>query len=138
MAGNRRSRAKALLFPARSRFFPGQRWVNIALRCGHLVGIAGLAGGFLFGVEAERWLPFWYLTLATGGGLVGLYVYSNAAWLLQLKGMVVVLKVGLLAVAYLFPAWRGALFVAVILLSGLIAHAPGRVRGWGWRPGADA
>ncbi len=112
------------------RLFPGQRWVNIALRCGHLVGVAGIGGGFLFGVEEARWLPFWYLTVGSGVLLVLLYLWSEAQWLCRLKGAIIVIKLVLLASTLLWPAWREALFILLILLSGWIAHAPGVVRGY--------
>ena len=46
---------KQLLFPAESRFLPGQRWVNILLRTLHLIGIAGLGGGFFYPSEGDLW-----------------------------------------------------------------------------------
>ena len=46
---------KSLLFPSNSRFFPGQRWANICLRTLHLVGLAGLGGGFLYPAAGEHW-----------------------------------------------------------------------------------
>lgn len=53
---------------------------------------------------------------------------------LQLKGLAIVLKVALLGMALSLPDWRAELFVLVFVLSGLIAQAPGEVRGIGWRP----
>ncbi|SCZ67515.1 hypothetical protein [Thiohalomonas denitrificans] len=123
-------RLKPLLIPAVPRQFPGERWINIALRCLHLVGIAGISGGFLFTLAEAQWLPFWYLTLSSGVALSLLYVWSTALWLVQLKGIAILLKVALLAAATLFPEWRAGLFVSIILISGLIAHAPGAVRGY--------
>ncbi|MFA7096173.1 MAG: hypothetical protein WC383_06765 [Gammaproteobacteria bacterium] len=124
---------KRLLFPPEPRHFPSQRWLNIALRAVHLIGVAGIGGGFLFALEEERWLAFWYLTVGSGVALSLLYLASSAAWLLQLKGIAIVLKVLLLAAALAAPAWRAELFTLVIVLSALIAHAPGRVRGWTWQ-----
>jgi hypothetical protein len=120
---------RRLLIPPQPRTFPGERWVNITLRCLHLVGVAGIGGGFLFDLEPARWLAFWHLTLASGGLLTLLYLWGSALWLVQLKGLAIVLKVLLLAVAVAVPAWRGEVFILVIILSGLIAHAPGEVRG---------
>jgi len=125
------SRAVPVLFPACPRMFRGQRWLNIGLRSAHIVGVAGISGGFLFGLEEMRWMSFWYITLATGVVLSLLYVWSSAAWLFQLKGLVIVIKLLLLGVAVALPAWRAGLFMLIILISGLIAHAPGRVRGYG-------
>jgi hypothetical protein len=103
--------------------------VNIALRCLHLVGVAGIGAGFLFDLEPTRWLAFWHLTLASGVLLSLLYLWGTALWLFQLKGLAIVLKVALLALAWHWVARRAELFILVILISGLVAHAPGRVRG---------
>ena len=125
---------KALLFPESPRRLPGQRPANLALRALHLVGITGIAGGFLFELPRELWQVYWYLALASGIGLSLLYLASTFQWLFQLKGGVVVLKLVLLAVAVREPQWQGPLFIAIILLSALMAHAPGAVRGYNWCP----
>jgi hypothetical protein len=117
-----------LLFPSRPRTWRGERWVNIALRCVHLVGVAGIGGGFLFDLEPARWTAFWHLTLASGGLLCLLYLWSTGLWLFQVKGLAVVVKLALLAIAVAVPAWRGEIFTLVIVLSGLVAHAPAEVR----------
>ena len=122
-----------LLLPEEPRTFIGKRWVDIGLRCAHLVGVAGIGGGFLLTLEQDQWLTFWHLTLVSGVLLSLLYLWSSAAWLLQLKGLAIIFKLALLALALGVPTWRGTLFIAVIVLSGLIAHAPGRVRGLRWR-----
>lgn len=124
---------KRLLFPAEPRLFRGQRWLNIGLRCTHLVGIAGIGGGLLFGVEESRWLAFWYLTVGSGAGLVLLYLISSVLWLFQLKGLVILFKLVLLSLLPALPPDQGGLlFLLVVVLSGLIAHAPGAVRGYCW------
>lgn len=118
-----------LLFPTRPRLFPGQRWLNILLRAAHLVGVTGIGGGFLFGLEEALWYPWWWLTLSSGILLSLLYLYSDGRWLLQLKGQVILFKLALLGLAFWLPTWRAELFILVVALSALIAHAPGAVRG---------
>lgn len=119
-----------LLFPSKPRSYPGDRWVNILVRSLHLVGIAGISGGFLFDLPKAQYQPFWQLAISTGCLLVLLYVWENGRWLLQLKGMGIIFKLFLLLLASLLPAWRAELFVAIIVISGLVAHAPGKVRGY--------
>jgi len=116
------------LFPAEARNFRGKRWLDIGLRSFHLVGIAGIGGGFLFDVPMMQYQPFWLLTLATGVFMSLLAVWSSATWLLQVKGLAIVCKLILLAIAFALPVWRGELFVLIILLSGVVAHAPGNWR----------
>ncbi len=118
--------------PPPPRFLPGQRWMNIALRGLHLVGIAGLAGGFLFGLPEAQWAAYAYLAIATGILLSTLYLWTDARWLAKLKGQAILAKLVLLALALAHPAWRPEAFVLVILLSAFFAHAPDRVRSYAW------
>ncbi|MCB1858644.1 MAG: hypothetical protein KDI63_10245 [Gammaproteobacteria bacterium] len=121
-------RLKQWMFPAEPRFFRGQRWVNIVLRTLHLVGIAGLGGGFLYAAERPEWRPFLDLTVWSGLGLSLIAVWNSGIWLIQLRGQAVVVKVLLLSIIPYFPELQGLLFVTVIVISGLISHAPAAVR----------
>jgi len=114
----------------RRRFFPGQRWVTITLRTLHLIGVAGLGGGFLYLALGEEWRGYLSLTLASGLALSAVEAWSHgvAAWLVQLCGLAVVLKVLLLGCMFWFPDVRLPLFVLVIIISSVISHAPARVR----------
>ncbi|HHH39828.1 MAG TPA: hypothetical protein ENK50_09670 [Sedimenticola sp.] len=120
--------AGKVLFPDHSRFFPGQRWVNIGLRTLHLLGVAGLGAGFLYAAADDAWRPYLWLTLASGAGLSLISIWNQGVWLLQLRGQAILLKLLLLGLIPLWPAWKLPLFVAVILISGVISHAPGKVR----------
>ena len=59
---------KYILFPPNSRFFPGQRWANICLRTLHLIGVAGLGGGFLYPAAGEDWRIYLDLVVWAGVG----------------------------------------------------------------------
>jgi hypothetical protein len=119
---------KQTLFPAESRLLPGQRWINIGLRTLHLIGIAGLGGGYFYEAVDSSWLIFLYLTLVTGLALTLLAIWSNAIWLLQLRGQAILFKVLLLALMPFWPEYKVILMLLVIVISGLISHAPGNVR----------
>lgn len=119
---------KRLLFPEESRFFPGQRWVNIALRTLHLIGIAGLGGGFFYASEGDSWRTFFDLTLWSGAGLTAIAVWNDGVWLVQLRGQAILLKLLLLGLMPLLPSLRLPLFLAILVISGVMAHAPASVR----------
>ena len=119
---------KRLLFPEESRFFPGQRWVNIALRTLHLIGIAGLGGGFFYASEGDSWRTFFDLTLWSGAGLTAIAVWNDGIWLVQLRGQAILLKLLLLGLMPLLPSLRLPLFLAILVISGVMAHAPASVR----------
>ena len=119
---------KRALFPDPPRGFPGRRWVNIGLRTLHLVGVAGMGGGWLYGAEPSAWQPYLWLVLATGLAMVALELAATCLWLLQLRGLAVVAKLGLVALALHRPDATPWLLVGVIVLSSVFAHAPADVR----------
>ena len=117
-----------IVFPAESRRLPGQRWVSIGLRTLHLMGTAGLGGAYLYEAPAEAWLPYFWLTLVSGALMAALHIWNNGVWLIQVRGLAILCKLVLLVLA---GWWQGAelgLALTVILISGVIAHAPGSLR----------
>lgn len=111
------------------RFFPGQRWVNVALRGLHLLGVAGMGAAFLLpGRIDSAWHPYLLVTLSTGIAMSALDAWSDRMWLDQLSGQTMVAKLALLGIIPLWPAAGPVIFAAVILLSALISHAPARIR----------
>ncbi len=118
----------ALLFPSPSRRVPGKRFLNITLRSLHLVGIAGLAGHFLYRLPSDQWLAFLWLGFGAGLAMVLIEIYCDGIWLLQLRGQAIVLKIVLLGLVLPWPVLLGPVFVVAILISGFFAHAPGNVR----------
>ena len=118
---------RQLLFPAQSRAFWGQRWVSISLRSLHLLGIAGVGGAFLFNLPEQQWLAYMVLTIATGSAMMVMEIWSNGIWLIQLRGLATLLKLLLLAMTFLVGL-QPYILVFVILISGVMSHAPGKVR----------
>ena len=111
------------------RFFRGQRWLNIALRSLHIIGVVGMGTGFLTRHPPDdSFRLYLVLTLSTGLGMTLLDAWSNRQWLTQLSGQTVVLKVLLLGLIPLWPTAGEALFILVILISAVVSHAPARIR----------
>lgn len=115
-------------FPPRPRGFRGKRWVNIALRTAHLLGVAGVGGALLGGVAQSAWLPYLYFTLATGAVMLALEIWSSGIYLLQVRGQATLLKIALLALLPLAPGLAGAVVALSIVISGIFSHAPASVR----------
>lgn len=116
------------LFPDPPRAFAGQRWLNIVLRSLHLVGMAGVVAGVWFEVPWPAWRGYFWLTLCSGAALVAVAVWSSAIWFCQVRGVAVLLKLLMLLLLPALPDLAPALLWAVILLSGVVSHAPGRLR----------
>jgi len=120
---------KGRMLPLRSRYLPGERWINITLRSLHLLGVAGTGAGFLVsGSDPHAWRSYLMLTVGTGLGMTLLYVWTDGRWLLQICGQSVLVKLVLLGLIPVWPTAGPGLFAAVILLSGLTSHAPARLR----------
>jgi len=119
---------KRLFFPHDSRYLPGHRWINIALRTLHLIGVSGLGAGFLYAAADEQWRLYWEITLISGIAMSLLFIYSNGIFLLQLRGQAILLKLVLLGLIPVLPPMRLPLLLAVVVISGVIAHAPASIR----------
>lgn len=105
-----------------------KRWSKVSLRTLHLLGVAGVGGGVLLGTEQALWLNYWYLALLSGTLMMLMDVISNRLWLVQVRGLAVGLKLILLVLIGVAPAWDRALLVLVIIISSVVSHAPGAVR----------
>ena len=119
---------RALLFPPEGRSFSGKRWASIACRTAHLVGMAGVSGGMLLDVAPEVWQGYLALTVASGMALLLLDSFTSLIWVVQVRGLSVLAKLGALACLGRLEDHRALLIVLVVVLSGLSSHAPARVR----------
>ncbi|RMF19634.1 MAG: hypothetical protein D6758_01585 [Gammaproteobacteria bacterium] len=109
--------------------FTGKRAFKITLRTLHILSICGLSGGLWFAPEAhEKWLPFAWLTLASGLALMLLDGLSNLLWWVQIRGLVIGIKLLLVGALAIWPSQAWWLLSAIIVLSAIISHAPGDVR----------
>lgn len=108
---------------------PYARAWNIAARTAHIAVIAVLVGGHAFDVANDSLYPILWLAIVTGAALVFLEAYSvRLRWLAQGRGLMVVVKVGLLLLIPLAWSLRLPILLAVIVLASVGSHMPGRFR----------
>ncbi len=119
---------KAMLFPDQGRDFKAKRWLKIILRTGHLIGIAGMATYVLSDTLITNWLFYIHLTIASGVAIMLLDIWSNGIWLFQLRGQAIIIKLILFTILLMTEQYDSGLFFGMIVISGLIAHAPSDVR----------
>jgi len=105
-----------------------KRWTKISLRTLHLLAVAGVGGGILFGLEKELWINYWWLAMASGVLMMLLDIISNPVWMVQVRGVSIFIKLILLACLGSNPDWDGPLVVLIIIISAVISHAPGKLR----------
>ena len=105
-----------------------KRWTKISLRTLHLLAVAGVGGGILFALDKDMWINYWWLAMASGVLMMLMDIISNPVWLLQIRGLVILAKLVLLAFLGSYPAWDSTLLIVIIIVSGIISHAPGKLR----------
>jgi hypothetical protein len=105
-----------------------KRWTKISLRTLHLVSVAGVGGGVLFALEKDLWLHYWWLALVSGTFMMLMDITANTVWVVQVRGIAIIVKLMLLLLLGLHPGWDNFLLVMMIIISAVISHAPGKVR----------
>ncbi len=105
--------------------FTGKRWLKILLRTCHLVGVAGV---FSYALIGEAQAHYWFITIITGVGLLVLEALSNLVWFVQVRALVMYIKLVLLVAVFIYPQYAWHFFISMIILSGIISHAPSSVR----------
>ena len=68
------------------------------------------------------------LCAGSGAALICLYIWYSAIWVIQLRGLVILFKLGLLLCLPLVEGYEVHVLILIVVLSGIISHAPGDVR----------
>ncbi len=105
-----------------------KRWSKISLRSLHLLAVAGVGGGILFALEKDLWINYWWLALVSGVLMMLMDIASNPVWMVQVRGVVILLKLILLVLLGINPGWDSFLLAVIIIISAVISHAPGKLR----------
>ncbi|HJP02245.1 MAG TPA: hypothetical protein QF764_10795 [Planctomycetota bacterium] len=120
-----------LIFPPAPRDFAPRRAVKIVLRAVHVLCAGILTGAFVFEVAAAAREPWLAATVASGAALLLLDLHESGVFLLQVRGVIVLLKIGALCALLALPALEAAaagIMVTIVLLSVVFSHAPSNVR----------
>lgn len=127
--GSPRSRTwRAVLFPDPPRKIPHARFLNVSCRTVHLAAFGLLLGGHAWDVEAGRLLVALWMTIASGLALMTLELLATVHWLLEARGLMVLLKLGLLLFVPLAWDHRVPLLLAVVAIASVGSHMPARFR----------
>jgi hypothetical protein len=105
--------------------FFAKRWLKVCLRCLHLLGICGV---FSLALNKQVSPVFWGLVIIPGIGLLLLEALSNLVYFVQVRALIMYIKLVLLYLLYLFPEYALVILTLMVLLSGFISHASGAVR----------
>lgn len=119
---------RTALFPDPPRTIPHARLLNVACRTIHLAAFGLLLGGHVWGVDADRLLPVLWLTIGSGLALMALETVVSVRWLLEVRGLAVLLKLGLLLLVPYSWEHRVLLLMAIVVVASVSSHMPARFR----------
>lgn len=107
------------------RDFPGKRWLNVALRTLHLIGLVLLGAGLLDNGEIGTGA---LITFVSGFGMFAIDTWANPAQLREIAGFGVLVKLLLVALMAWQTAYAALIFWLILIISTLLSHAPGAFR----------
>ena len=119
---------RRLLFPDPVRSLPHARAWNIALRTAHIAATGILLGGHVYSVDEERLKLALYFSILTGAGLTAVEAYPSCRWFYQVRGVVVLIKLGLLCLIPLFWNHRIPILLTVVVIASVGSHMTARFR----------
>lgn len=119
---------KAWLFPQRPRDFPLRRTTRLILRTAHILTSGTLLGGVIFQQEWALLQPWWIGMVVTGLLLFLTDLHATAAVLLQVSGVVVIVKMLLVFAAGTYPSLALPLLLVALVIGAISSHMPGRYR----------
>ncbi|MEZ5990215.1 MAG: hypothetical protein R3F30_14070 [Planctomycetota bacterium] len=116
------------LFPDPPRQFPGKRGLKISLRAVHVLAAALLLGAWVHEAGADERTRALLLTAGSGAAILLLDLYESCAFALQVRGLVLLVKLAGVALLPVLAGGQAVLLGALVLLSVLSSHAPSKVR----------
>ena len=98
------------------------------MRTAHIAVTGILLGGHVFGAPEADLHSVLYLCLLTGAGLMALGIYPTCLWLFEGRGLMILLKLLMLAAIPLFWQYRVPLLMAIVAVASVESHMPSRFR----------
>ncbi len=105
------------------------RWSRTVTRALHIPAVALVIGAWWLG-RADLGMG-WPLSLSivTGLAIGGLFFFQSIGWLLEVRGVIVILKLALLALLPHLSTTSGVwLLVSMAFVASVASHMPGRYR----------
>jgi hypothetical protein len=87
-----------------------------------------LFGGHIFGIDAERLIPWLGLSILTGAILAVLEAYPSWRWCYEVRAVMVVTKVLLMCIVLWLWNYRIPVLVVIIVIGSVGSHMPKRFR----------
>jgi len=119
---------RELLLPVPPRRLAHARAWNVVFRTAHIAVVGTLLGGHVFGLPHDRLIGWLWASIATGAVLMAIEMYATLDWLMQVSGLLVVLKLLLLLLILLAWDARVPILYTVVAIAGIGSHMPGKYR----------
>ena len=116
------------LFPAEPRDFPQRRNLQTLLRALHILAGGVLLGGHIFHQPDPLLIPWLWFAVGTGAALMATDLYASFSILLEMRGLIIIIKLLLLIVAAIYPAMITLALITIIMIGGISSHMPGSFR----------
>jgi hypothetical protein len=107
---------------------PWWRGWNMAFRTAHIIAIAALFGGHVFGTGAELLVPWLYASVLTGTLLAIMEWIQDRRWFLQARGVLSLSKILILCLIPWVWDQRVAVLIVVIVVGSIGSHMPYTLR----------
>lgn len=117
-----------LLLPAEPRRLPGHRGLKVCLRAVHTLAAGVLVGAWLLDAPDPARATWLWATIASGAAMLLLDLVESGAFLLQLRGAVLLAKLALLAGLPMYGNAGGEVLAGLFLVAVVSSHAPSRWR----------
>jgi hypothetical protein len=118
----------SIFFPENPRHFPGQRWAKIILRALHVLAAGVYTGAWVFAVEDGIRLPWFFAALGSGLLLISIDLLETGVFLLQVRGIVVMVKLSLLFALPYLDGLEARILIGVVIASVISSHASSSFR----------
>lgn len=117
-----------ILIPLEPRRYPGQRWIKMIARAAHVACAGIYLGALVFNVDPVTRGPWYLAAILSGLSMFALDLYESGGFLLQLRGLVTIIKLVLLAFLPTFGTTGVWIVAAVVFGSVISSHAPASFR----------
>ena len=106
------------------------RVYKLLARTVHLIAIAGLVGGHMFGAPLEPLRLLLYLSIITGVVMCALEAYPNPRFFYEGWALLLWLKLVVLMLVPVFWNARRPILIVVVVIASVGSHMPGALRHW--------
>ena len=106
------------------------RVYKLLARTVHLIAIAGLVGGHMFGAPLAALRLLLYLSIITGVAMCALEAYPNRRFFYEGWALLLWLKLVVLMLVPVFWNARKPILIAVLVIASVASHMPRALRHW--------